>query len=309
MSTLILSYPGSDFLPRGSTEQPGGVARRALEQWLNLCDHIVRAGGRILVIDPPSSAESTTSQALANPVYAAHIGAPFLTPTTGQGPLFLRARGSSEDPPAERDPVCIALRHAGLAVQVAQHRWQGQAELIALPSNRFLLTRGPQSDPESLEEIKRLLPMGAHVLCIEISATTGLSCLVHLLAKGGASILLVQRSALLSHTPEDISRFVLGGSTEILILSEEDSAAHTTESLCVRGTIHMPLGVSTILRGQLMRRGFQIVQVDVSALFGSEGGGPRALANEWPGFVLSDDSPSYATRRSELFALLANYSS
>jgi hypothetical protein len=281
-----------------------------MHQWLELCDQITRAGGRILVLDPPGG-PATAEQ--ASPLYAARIGAPFLNPADGQGPLFLRARGTADGDGAaldsDHDPVCAALRRAGLRVEVAEHRWQGQADILALPRNRFVLTYGPGSDEKSCEEVKRRLPMGAHVLCVETAAPSGQGALVLLTSKGGASVLLANRSGLRSHSPEEIVKFA-GPQAEHYILSAEDVAAHVTESLCVRGTLCMPVGTSTILRGHLLRRGFQIALVDVSELFGkggAAGGGPRALCNEWPGFVLSDDSPSYATRREELLALAERY--
>jgi hypothetical protein len=305
MATYLLSYPSPSFVPPGSTGQPPDSAHRALAQWLELCDHITRAGGRILVIDPPS--EPTPAAAAVNQVYASRCGAPFLNPPAGGDALFLRAHPSGAELSIDTDPVCRALRAAGLAVQVAKQRWQGQAEIIPLPRNRFILTYGPETDIASCEEIKRLLPMGAHVLCVETMSSNGLSGIGHFVAKGGASVLLVERAALRSHTPDDLGKFVMGGTTELSILGSEDVASRAVETLCVRGTAFVPAGTSTQLRALLVRRGFQVIAVDVSALFGPHGGGPRALCNEWPGFVLSEDSPSYATRRDALISLLDRY--
>jgi hypothetical protein len=315
MSTYVLSYPRPGFRPPSSPAEGALTAQRAYQQWLELCDHITRAGGRILVLDADAPLESTGSASEQAAVYSANIGAPFLSPGSASGPMFLRARDEPGpgEPDFERDPVCAALKRAGLSVQVAQHRWHGQAEMVALPRNRFLLTYGPHSAPESCDEIKRLLPMGAHVLCIEMATGTGMMGLAHFTSKSNSSLLLVDRSALRSHTPEDIVKFITQtgtkGGTDVHILGREDVAAHATQSLCVRGTVHIPAGVSTLLRGYMARLGFQSLVVDVSALFGPEGGGPRALCNEWPGFVLSDDSPSYATHRAELFARMDKYGS
>lgn len=314
MGTYILSYPGPAFRSQArevgseAGAQDSGVAQRAFQQWLDLCDKLLRAGGRILVIDPPADAASQGQaiDGLADPVYASRIGAPFLTPPTG-GPVFLRARGAQEGLPPEQDAVSLALRRAGMNVQMAHHRWQGQAEIVVLPRNRFLLTYGPDSDAASCDEVKQLLPMGAHVLCVEMAKSNGLSGLAHFVSKSNSSVLLVDRSALRSHTPEDIAKFVVGGKTELFILGAEDCAAHATEGVCERGHVLLPTGTSTTVRGNLVRRGFQVDDVDVSALFGPGGGGPRALCNEWHGFVLSDESPSYATRRDELMLLLERY--
>lgn len=306
MSTFVLSYPRPGFRPVGAAAGSAALAQRAYQQWLELCDHITRAGGRILVLDVEGGAD-------ASAVYSANIGAPFLAPAAGGGPIFLRARGESEGVAPDKDAVCQAMARAGLKVQVAQHPWSGQAEIISLPRNRFILAYGPHSTADSCDEVRRLLPMGAHVLCVEMANGTGLSGMAHFTSKSGASLLLIERASLRSHSPEDVAKFIMpaGASktaaTEMHILGREDVAAHATQALCVRGTMLLPPDTSTALRGQLARLGFQTVIVDVSALFGPAGGGPRALCNEWPGFVLSDDSPAYGTRRDELYGRLDQY--
>lgn len=309
MSTYVLSYPRPGFRPASAPASDASTAQRAYQQWLELCDHITRAGGRILILDADAPLEAGTNEQTA--VYSASIGAPFLAPGSASGPLFLRARDENAEIQVDRDPVCTSLKRAGLTVQVAQHRWAGQAELISLPRNRFILTYGPHSSMESCDEIKRLLPMGAHVLCVEMATGTGMTGIAHFSSKSNASLLLVDRASLRSHTPEDIVKFVTQAGTvsgtEVHILGREDVAAHATQSLCVRGTVHIPSGASTLLRGHMARLGFQSLVVDVSALFGPGGGGPRALCNEWTGFVLSDDSPSYATHRTELYSRMDKY--
>ena len=94
MSTYVLSFPRPGFRPLGAATSDALTAQRAYQQWLELCDHITRAGGRILVVDADipveaTSGPSTTEQA---DVYCAGIGAPFLQPGIASGPLFLRAR-------------------------------------------------------------------------------------------------------------------------------------------------------------------------------------------------------------------------
>jgi hypothetical protein len=313
MSTFVLSYPRPGFRPVGASTSNAGVAQRAYQQWLELCDHIIRAGGHILILEANGKAEAGEPSGEPSEVYSANIGAPFLAPAIGGGPLFLRARGESAGPPPEHDPICQAMARAGLKVQVAQHPWSGQAEIISLPRNRFIVTYGPNSTAESADEVKRLLPMGAHVLAIEMARGSGMTGLAHFTSKSGASLLLVERASLKSHTPEDVAKFIIpaGSSktaaTEVHILGREDVESHATQGMCVRGTVLLPPDSSTALRGQLARLGFQTVIADVSALFGPGGGGPRALCNEWPGFVLSDDSPSYGTRRDELYGRLDQY--
>ena len=136
--------------------------------------------------------------------------------------------------------------------------------------------------------------------------TAGSQGIAYLTAPSGAKVLLVHRRALASHTPEDLSRFA-GSHVEYFVLAAEDAQAGVTECLAIRGTLILAPGSSTILRGQLARRGFQLVETDVSQLLGGRPGGPRLFANELPGLVLSDDAPSYAWRRDELLERRASY--
>ena len=93
----------------------------------------------------------------------------------------------------------------------------------------------------------------------------------------------------------------------MLAVDEEDALDYACNSLCVDGTVLMPAGLSTGLRGHLVRRGFAIEELDLPELFGKGGGGPRCLVNELRGFVLNDDAPSYASRREQLHALAESY--
>ncbi len=316
MATLILSYPGADFRPDGAAGEgaapgePRGLAHAAMGQWLQLCDHITRAGGRILVIDPLPLAAGSGAGASA-PVYAGRLGAAFLTPGTLNTPIFLRGPGPDAAAAVSDDGPSRALRQAGLQIRASGHRFQGQLDVIALDRNRYLLTYGqaaPASCQASLEEVKALLPLGAHTLEVELRppCTAGSQGIAYLTAPSGAKVLLVHRGALASHTPEDLSRFA-GSHVEYFVLAAEDAQAGVTECLAIRGTLILAPGSSTILRGQLARRGFQLVETDVSQLLGGRPGGPRLFANELPGLVLSDDAPSYAWRRDELLERRASY--
>ncbi|HRI52744.1 MAG TPA: hypothetical protein PLW65_21425, partial [Pseudomonadota bacterium] len=209
------------------------------------------------------------------------------------------------------DSVSRALSKAGLRVRPSGHRFQGQLDVIPIDRNRYILTYGqaaPASCRASLEEVKGLLPLGAQTLEVELRppCTAGAQSLAYLTAPSGAKVLLVDRGALLSHTPEELLRFA-GSHVEYFVLAPEDAQAGATACLAIRGTLILSPGSSTILRGQLARRGFQLVETDVSLLLGARRGGPRLLANELPGLVLSDDAPSYAWRRDELFERRASY--
>jgi hypothetical protein len=300
MATFILSYPDRAFVPRGG-EPKAGSASAAFTQWLALCDEIHRAQGRILVLDPTMAGEVSS-------VYSGLLGAPFLAPGKLPQPLFLRAHFGEV---AQEDAVHKAIAEAGLVVQAAQHRWQGQVDVIPVGRNRFILTHGGSEQGSSVqaeEEVKALLPLGAQTLSVELSATCprGSAAMCCITDPSNKPLLLISRKALKSHTPEQIGPFV-GTQVEMAILSEEDVAVFATECLNVRGTLILPVGCSTILRGLLLRRGFRFAEVDVSHLVGENGGGPHVLACELPGLVLSDEAPSYLLRRERLHILCSEY--
>ena len=329
MSTLLLSYPGADFRPEGAGES-AAAPHRALSEWLALCDHILRAGGRILVLDPPAATGAPSAASPTPTVYAGRLGAVFNSPGKLARPTFLRAHaagapaatatagpsdGATAGPidgttaGATDDPACRLLSEAGLDVRIATAPWQGQVDLIPLERNRFLICHGgaSPSSRQATDELRTLLPMGAQVVEVELAPgiPRGVQA-VQYIAGAGSAALLCHRAALRSHTPEQLGRFA-GSHVEVLGLNEEDVAAHAAECLVVRGHALLAPGSSTILRGQLARRGFQIVEVEISHLIGPAGGGPRQLALDLPGLVLAEDSPSYANRRAALLQRLEHY--
>ena len=68
-----------------------------------------------------------------------------------------------------------------------------------------------------------------------------------------------------------------------------------------------PAGLSSTLRGHLVRRGFQLEELELGELFGKGGGGPRCLVNEMRGLVLNEGAPSYEALRERLHALMESY--
>ena len=73
----------------------------------------------------------------------------------------------------------------------------------------------------------------------------------------------------------------------MLSIDEADCLGYAANSLCVNGTVLMPTGLSTGLRGNLVKRGFNLEELELGELFGKGGGGPRCLVNELRGFVLT----------------------
>lgn len=298
-SVFILSYPNATGLPPGITS-----LRRAFEQWLGLCDHITRAGGTILLLDPATSeADTATTSARTDLLATARLGGVFVgaRPDGSADALFLRGRGKEAPSPAESDPLCAQLRRFGLRLRDTSHSYGGQAEVIGLPRNRYILTYGPHTDAATCDEVAACLPLGSHILRVEVSRDSGLSAITYLQSRGGSSILLFDSSVMQHVTFAQIATFV-GDKVQVISLGSDDAAAGATQIMSVHGTALVPPGVSTTVRGQLWRMGFQVVEVDLSALGGPEVGiGPRAFAIAWPQCLLDDTLPTYASRRAELY--------
>jgi hypothetical protein len=275
---------------------PGGSPRAALSEWLRLCDHITRAGGHILVLDPPGAARPGFFR-------TAFVGVLFPQPHTAPSAVFLLSRPREGEAPSEAGPL---LTRAGLVCQQAAHPFAGQADFFSLGRNRYLLTLGKGTAPGAAAEVQKLLPAGARLLEVDLQEHTenGLRALCPLSTAAGDGVILAHAGGLKNRAIEELSRFS-GGELEVIPLSPEDGQAYAGSALSVRGTAFLPVGLSAALRGQLLRRGFGVVEVELAHLL--QAGGPRDLVNELPGFVLSDDAPSYGMRREELYRLAATY--
>jgi hypothetical protein len=300
-SVFIVSYPAT------SAGLPSGVksARRAFEQWLGLCDHITRAGGTILVLDPPA-AESAAALAPGDLLATARLGGVFVgaRPDGTADAIFLRAHSSGPPAAADSDPLCAQLRRFGLRLRDAGTRWGGQAEVLGLPRNRYVLSYGPRSEAASCDEVAACLPLASHTLRVEVSRDSGLGAITYLQTRGGNGILFFDSSVMQNMTFAQVSTFV-GDKVQVVSIGGDDAAAGATQIISVHGTALVPPGISTTLRGQLWRMGFQVVEVDLGALGGPEVGiGPRAFVVAWPQCLLDDTLPTYATRRAELFQRL-----
>lgn len=284
MATLILSYPAA------VASNP--TSHKALQDWLLLCDHLTRAGARILVLDPPPDG--------ADLRFTSQIGALFQTPRNGNGPVFLLGQHAASE------HLLGFFERAGLPVVKAAGPWAGQADLIALARNRFILTRTAATDRAVLDQVRDLLPPGARVLELELEEgwPHGNACLSHVVTQGGDHILLCYSGALRGAGPDSLSQFT-HGEVDVLPLQYDDALAMGATALAVRGTLFLPSDLSTGLRGVLVRRGFHLVELDLPHLLGdpADRRGLRALVNELPGLVLSDTAPSYGLRREELHRL------
>lgn len=303
-SVFILSYPS---LTNAQGEAPG--RRQALEQWLALCDQITRAGGTILLLDPPSM--FPTAKATGDDwVQTSRLGSVFVGARAdgSVGAMFLRARRDHEASGPAWESLGRQLASMGLTVRDASQVWGGQADLLGLPRNRFLVSHGASAVDASCDAVTACLPLAAHVLRVPVVADSGLAAFAYLQTVGGSRLLLVDSRVLQGVTVAQIAAFA-GDKVQVLSLGAEDAAAGATQLLCVHGTALVPPGISTTLRGHLWRLGFQVVEVDLRALSApTVAVGPRAFVVAWPQCVLDDAVPTYAVRRGELFQRLSQLS-
>jgi len=304
--TYLMSYPGPNWQIRGgvnfrSQERAATNPRRALKEWLSLCDAITRAGGHILVMPPP-----TVDPPLTGLVYTANAGQLF---KAGDRSVFLLSSMAVAHRQHERDFVRAFAVEAGLSAQNATQTWEGQADLQTIGgSNRFIATWGVRTVRGALDEIRPLLPANAKLLDLQIRDPFfhGDTCLNPIQNRAGDVLLLAHPGALVGVTVEALRGFV-GTHAEVLSVDHDDALAYACNALSVNGMLLIPPGLSTALRGQLARRGFTFEELDLPELFGKGGGGPRCLVNELRGVVLTPSAPDYGSRRDELYALIDRY--
>jgi N-dimethylarginine dimethylaminohydrolase len=304
-ATFLMSYPSPGWHVRGganfrSQSRAATNPRAAFKEWLTLADAITRAGGRILVMAPPRDRPELTGL-----TFTANLGALF---KDGDAWRFLVAKMAAQHRQGEPEVVKAFLDQAGLPSQPAAHPWEGQADVIALRSARYIITWGVRSARESLAEVRKLLPRGARALDVQLREPWfhGDTCFASIATRSGDQYLLAFEGALVDHRLPEIRTF-LGPAAEVIPVDEEDARAYACNSLAVNGTLFMPEGTSAGLRGQLIRRGFTIEEVALPELCEKGGGGPRCLVNELTGFVLTDEAPSYSLLRDQLLELCDSY--
>lgn len=304
-ATFLMSYPGPGWRIRGgenfrSQERAATNPQRAMKEWLRLCDAISAAGGRILVMPPAEISPSLTGM-----IYTANAGALF---KQGADWRFLIAKMSVAHRQAERAHIAAFLAQAGVTTADAPHTWEGQADVATLPGNRYLLSWGVRSVKESLEDVRQRLPTGARVIDLQLRQPFfhGDTCLDAVTNRGGDTFLLAHGGALVDRTLPDLRGF-LGNGIEVISVDEEDALGYACNSLCVNGTLLMPAGLSTGLRGSLLHRGFAVEELELDELFGKGGGGPRCLVNHLQGFVITDEAPNYHVKREQLHELADSY--
>jgi N-dimethylarginine dimethylaminohydrolase len=304
-ATFLMSYPTTAWQIRGgenfrSKEKAATNPKQAMKEWLKLSDAISAAGGRILVMPPP-----VVTPPLTGMIYTANSGAMF---KRGDDWHFLLSKMSVEHRQAEKPHIKKFLDVAGVPSTEAKNTWEGQADVTILGGNRFLISWGVRSVKDSVEEIRSHLPPGARVLDVQLREPFfhGDTCLNALVNRGGDCVLLAHAGALANRSIPELRSFV-GSYAEVVPVDADDALAYACNALNVNGTILMPTGLSTGLRGVLIHRGFSCEELELDELFGKGGGGPRCLVNQLHGFVINDDAPSYGVQRDELHALAEKY--
>jgi N-dimethylarginine dimethylaminohydrolase len=305
-ATFLMSYPPARWQIVGgenfrSKAKAATNPRAAFKEWLTLCDAITRHGGRILVMPPPRDAQPP----LTGMMYTANAGALF---KNGERSTWLLSKMSVAHRQAEREHIRAFWAEAGVPTEESAHTWEGQADVATLPGNRFLLTWGVRSVRESIEAVRKRLPMGARVLEVKLRDPYfhGDTCLNPMSTRGGDTFLLAYGAALVDRTIPELRTFV-GDKVEVLPIEEDDALGYACNALCVDGTVLLPAGLSTGLRGNLLRRGFKLEELALDELFGKGGGGPRCLVNELRGFVLTAEAPDYVSQREQLVQLAERY--
>jgi N-dimethylarginine dimethylaminohydrolase len=304
-ATFLMSYPPKSWQIRGgenfrSKDKAMTNPQLAMKEWLKLCDAIAAAGGRILVIPPPASTPPLTGM-----MYTANSGALF---KQGDAWEFVLSKMSVEHRQAEKPYIKKFLDDAGMPTAEAPHTWEGQADVTTLPGNRFLISWGVRSVKESIDDVRARLPQGARVLDVQLREPFfhGDTCLNALVNRGGDCVLLAHGAALVNRSVPELRSF-LGNHAEVVAVDSDDALGYACNALNVNGTVIMPTGLSTSLRGTLINRGFATEELDLPELFGKGGGGPRCLVNHLHGFVLNDDAPSYGVQRDQLFQIAETY--
>jgi len=309
----LMSHPGPGWHIRGgqnfrSRELSPASPHKAMQEWLGLCDAITRAGGHILVLPPAPAAPagSSADAELTGMIYTANAGQLF---HTGDEWLFLVSRMAVAHRQGEAEHVRRFVEQAGVRCRVAGEVWEGQADVQTLGGNRFITTWGVRSSQKSLAEVRALLPAGAHVLEVKTQEPFfhGDTCLNALTNRAGDTVLLAFGGALASESELPAIRTFVGARAEVIAIERDDALGYACNALCVNGTLLLPRGLSTGLRGQLRRRGFDEVELDLGELFGKGGGGPRCLVNELRGLVVNPGAPDYRSLRDGLSAAAERY--
>ncbi|MEO6952788.1 MAG: hypothetical protein ABI321_13355 [Polyangia bacterium] len=302
-ATFVMSYPAADWhvaagqnRRSASAKATASSPREALREWMSVADTILRAGGRIIVLDPPKGAG-------AGLVYAADWGA---VVRRNDQALFLAAMGTGHRA-SDAAPVGALFVDAGVEVATVPMAWGGRGDLLQAGPGRYLYLAGARTAAGAAQHIAREL--GTVVRFIEARVAPpfefGDEVATMLTNRAGDSVMLVHENGMSGRTVAELRAAY--NKVEVISVDDEDAEAGACTALDVNGTVILPTGLSTAIRGHLVRRGFQTVELELPQLFGRGGGGPHALVNELIGFVMGTGAPDYTRARDRIAALVDTY--
>jgi N-dimethylarginine dimethylaminohydrolase len=306
-ATFVMSYPASDWRvvsSDGAAANPRaqrGPAnpRAALTEWIALADAIVYAGGRIVVCEPAPGAGSPTGLP-----YTADWG---VLIRRNDQPLFLLPKAQAEHRAAERHLVRAFFDAAGVPVQDVPCAFSGRGDLVQVGPGRYGFIAGVRADASAAGVLaKELGEMSRYVEArVRAPFAFGDEVLASCTNKAGDIVIIAHEGGMAGRTIPDLRASLTR--VEVIPVDADDAAAGACTSLCVNGTIIHPPELSTTLRGNLIRRGFQLVELPLPELFGKGGGGLHALVNELVGFVIGTGAPDYTRARDRIAALVETY--
>jgi N-dimethylarginine dimethylaminohydrolase len=296
-ATFVMSYPGAEWSAAAGRAPRAGVARprAALQEWIALADAILHAGGRIIVCDPQSGAPSLPYTADWGALVRRNDRALFLLPN------------APERRKSETEIVRAFFTNAGVDVQPLACASSGRADLLQVSPGRYLFLAGGGTDAGASAIVARELGMPARFVegGVEAPFQFGDEVAAVFTTKSNDVIMIAHEPGMKGRSiPELRSAFQ---KVDVISIDAEDAEAGACASLCVNGTVIHPEGLSTGLRGHLLRRGLQLVELPLPELQGRGGGGPRALVNELYGFVIGSEAPDYARARDRIVALVEQY--
>jgi N-dimethylarginine dimethylaminohydrolase len=293
MTSYLLSYPGASWRIIGggnyqSQNKTPTSPTKALAEWVKLADTLTALGADIAVLPPPASEHPMTGL-----VYTANAGHRF-------GQQFRLAQMTAAHRREESELVSNFVEKLGLYTERADHPWEGQAEMIRCGDDRYLLTWGVRSSPESAEEVRSLLHAGVTAFSAQIRPPFyhGDSCFGFFQSPQGKQVLMLYPNALLEKNTAELEAF-LGPKVELLALSERDAFLFVANTLQFKDTLIMPKGASAPLLAKLQQKGFSIIELEFNELFGKGGGGPRALVNRL-GTLAIPEALHYKNQREQI---------
>jgi N-dimethylarginine dimethylaminohydrolase len=298
---FLMSPPPARWRIRGganykSVRRDSVSPRRALREWLSLADAIEAHGGVVSVVPPPAD----PPEPLTGLMYTANAG------WLRTGDRFRLARLSVAHRQEERGYLREALTKLfGWEIEESRSLWEGQADMCKLSGSVILLSYGVRSSRESVDEVAELLPSGQRYGAVRLREPFfhGDTCMDVL--AGSNPTFLVFPGAFATPDEYRVVKKMASGEAELLEISEADALGYACNTLGLGEVLLVPSGLSAELQRSLVQRGYRLVELDFSELFGKGGGGPRCLVNEieTPG----EPRSQYSGLRDSLYEQVESY--